>query len=96
MIVMLFSSSAVFAEDAPGGGSIIFDVILVRPLGVATLALGTAFFVVSLPFGVTSGSTGKAAKVLIAEPFNFTFARPLGEFGYSDAGHYQDAQDNNN
>ncbi len=79
MIVMLLSFSAAFAEDTPGAGSIIADVILVRPLGLGTLIVGAAFFVVSLPYGVISGSTDKAENALVIVPFNFTFTRPLGE-----------------
>jgi len=79
MIVTLLSFSPAFAEDTPGGGSVIADVILIRPLGIGTLVVGAAFFVVSLPFAVISGSTDKVANALVTVPFNFTFTRPLGE-----------------
>lgn len=84
LAVILSLPATSFAEDyfengEPSAGAIVFDVILVRPLGLATFALGTGFFVVSLPFTVLSGSVGTAAKKLIAEPLAFTFTRPVGE-----------------
>ena len=42
--------------------------------------VGTAFFIVALPFALSSGSTGDAWDALVAEPFQFTFTRPLGKF----------------
>ena len=44
------------------------------------IVIGTAVFIVSLPFALTSGSTGDAWTSLIADPFEFTFTRPLGKF----------------
>jgi hypothetical protein len=35
---------------------------------------------VALPFALSSGSTGDAWDALVAEPFQFTFTRPLGKF----------------
>jgi hypothetical protein len=80
------------SEETPSGESIIFDVILVRPGGIAAIAIGTAFFIVSLPFGIISGSTAQAGKALVADPFNFTFTRPLGEFSQYDPDRHQTGQ----
>jgi hypothetical protein len=41
--------------------------------------LGTATFIVALPFTLLSGSVGSSAKVLIGEPAQYTFSRPLGQ-----------------
>lgn len=67
------------AGKEPTGGEVTFDIILVRPLGVVSMALGTAIFVVGLPFTIPTWSVGVAAKRLIVEPARFTFARPVGE-----------------
>ena len=80
MIIMILSSAAAFAEDTRKEEDTIADLIAVRPVGFVSLAIGTGFFIVSLPFGVVSGSTGKAAKALVADPFNYTFTRPFGDF----------------
>lgn len=60
-------------------GAVVFDVLLARPLGLASLVIGTGVFIISLPFTVPSWSIGTAADKLIAEPFKFTFARPIGK-----------------
>ena len=52
----------------------------IRVLGLGLIVVGTAFFVVALPFALTSGSTGDAGDALVVEPFKFTFTRPLGKF----------------
>ncbi|MCC6346579.1 MAG: hypothetical protein IT388_05265 [Nitrospirales bacterium] len=62
----------------------IADTVIVRPLGIASLALGTAGFIVSLPFALISGSVDTTARELVEEPFRFTFTRPLGDFSRKD------------
>ena len=62
--------------------SMMFDLVLLRPLGLAATVIGTAFFVVSLPFSVLGGNTGEAAKKLMVEPAKYTFTRPLGAEDY--------------
>jgi len=78
-LIIIFTSSAVFAKDKPDAANIIGDMVLLRPLGVCTVVIGTAFFIVSLPIAVISQSTRQTAEVLVADPFKFTFTRPLGE-----------------
>jgi hypothetical protein len=74
----------IFAWEEPDAFSMAADTILARPLGIAATILGTAFFVVSLPFTAASGSVDKAAQKLVVDPFSFTFDRPLGEFPETD------------
>ncbi len=62
--------------------SMMFDLVLLRPLGLAATVIGTAFFVVSLPFSILGGNTGEAAKKLMVEPAKYTFTRPLGAEDY--------------
>ena len=62
--------------------SMMFDLVLLRPLGLAATVIGTAFFVVSLPFSALGGNTGEAAKKLMVEPAKYTFTRPLGAEDY--------------
>jgi len=78
-LMIIFTSSVVFAKDKPDAANIIGDMVLLRPLGVCTVVIGTAFFIVSLPIAVISQSTRQTAEVLVADPFKFTFTRPLGE-----------------
>ena len=57
------------------------DILLVRPVSLAATVVGTAIFIVSLPFSIPSQSVGVTARTLVAEPFKYTFTRPVGEFG---------------
>jgi len=75
--------SMVWAQDVvdePTGTEITFDLMIARPLGFVSTALGTSIFVVTLPFAVATGSAKNTAKALVAEPYNFTFVRDLGEY----------------
>ncbi|MGA7178707.1 MAG: hypothetical protein WBX11_03835 [Thiobacillaceae bacterium] len=56
------------------------DLLIMRPLGLATTVIGTALTIVALPFTIPSGSVRESAQMMIVEPAEFTFNRPLGEF----------------
>lgn len=56
------------------------DVLVVRPLGLATTVIGSVLTVIALPFTIPSGSVKQSAQYMIVEPAEFTFKRPLGEF----------------
>ena len=71
--------SGAIHEEHPGAFAMIIDVPI-RVLGIGLALVGTAFFIVALPFALTSGSTGDAWESLVVEPFRFTFTRPLGKF----------------
>jgi len=60
------------ADDLP-----LADLFMARPLGVAAGIVGTGLFIVSLPFTIPTKSTDKAAKMLISDPFRFSFSRPF-------------------
>ncbi|MBW1802186.1 MAG: hypothetical protein JRJ85_15835 [Deltaproteobacteria bacterium] len=57
---------------------VVYDFVLLRPLGLAATTLGAAFWVITSPFTVWGGNWGKTAKVLIKEPGKYTFSRPIG------------------
>ena len=78
-LVFTFAASASCQQPA----EVIADVVLVRPLSLAATVIGTALFIVALPFSVPSGSVNDTARTLVAAPFNYTFSRPIGYFGYS-------------
>lgn len=73
-----FSSEA---DNTPSSGAIAADIVLLRPLGLVGTVLGTALFVVGLPFEALSGDVSGPAKRLVVQPAKFTFSRPLGETG---------------
>ena len=71
------SAPATFADDA--GMAMIADVAVVRPVCFVATAIGSTFFVLSLPIAAMSHSTKKAAHVLVVNPARATFTRPLGD-----------------
>jgi len=85
---MLGAAPVVWAQETyspqqmgrPAGTEIVFDFIIARPLGLASLAMGSTLFIVSFPVAVLTGSTGDTAHALVGGPFNFTFVRGLGEY----------------
>ncbi len=73
------------AEPFPGGSGMekgsdmVLDLLVLRPLGLLATGLGSAAFVVGLPFTLSGGNTGESACELVRSPFAYTFNRPLGE-----------------
>jgi hypothetical protein len=59
--------------------AIIADGLLLRPGGLLATVVGTAVFVVTLPFSIPTKSVDKAAQKLIVDPGRYTFVRPLGQ-----------------
>ena len=67
-------------QASPAAGAIFGDLLIVRPFGIVFTALGVVGTVAALPFSIPTGSVGTVAQKLIADPFSFTFNRPLGVF----------------
>ena len=72
-------------QTSPPAGAIIGDFIFLRPFCLIATAIGAVGTVALLPISIPSGSVHTVARKLVAEPFAFTFTRPLGTFP-SDAG----------
>ncbi|ROQ89808.1 hypothetical protein [Desulfosoma caldarium] len=68
------------AESSPDGGIMLADVLIARPIGIAACAVGLVGTVIALPFAAFSGSVDAVTEKLVAEPFAYTFQRPLGQF----------------
>jgi hypothetical protein len=62
-------------EDPVGQGWSAMDLMIARPLGVAAGIVGTAIFIVSLPFTIPTGGVADAADMFITKPFQFSFTR---------------------
>ena len=84
LVLIPFGTAAFAQEQEPGNadvrGKMVADVLIVRPLGIVSTILGTALFLVSLPFSAMGGNVNEARQKLVVEPGRFTFKRPLGEF----------------
>lgn len=71
---------------------IVADGLFARPLGLAATAVGTAVFIVTLPFSLPSGNVEEVGRVLVRDPAAYTFQRcmgcfkrPIGEAPYAGA-----------
>ncbi|MCB1191794.1 MAG: hypothetical protein H7A23_09735 [Leptospiraceae bacterium] len=65
------------------------DIILVRPLGFASVVLGSVLYIPTAFFSVLSDNPKEALKEsghrLVVYPFKFTFYRRVGDFpGYME------------
>ena len=63
---------------APAGYAMVGDLLIARPLLVAGPVIGTAAFLVSLPFSALGGNVKESADALVAAPAREAFARCLG------------------
>ena len=85
LLMIPFGSTAIaqeyFETEDPGGGAMIFDLCVVRPVGIVATAVGGVGYVLSLPFSLLGGNADVAGQKLVKEPAAYTFTRPLGEFG---------------
>jgi len=67
-------------KEAPDGGAMVADFVILRPVGIVGLITGFTFFVLSSPFSALGGNIEVAWKQMVAAPAKYTFARPLGDF----------------
>jgi hypothetical protein len=84
LIVIPFGSSALaqefFESTDPEGGEMIYDTVVLRPVGLIATAVGSVFFILSLPFSALANNVDDASEKLVKDPYRYTFKRPLGEF----------------
>lgn len=79
---IMFSANVAAYErvaDEPTAGTMLADTFMVRPFMLVGTILGTATFIVTLPFSLLGGNVGEAGKTLVVDPAAYTFVRPLGE-----------------
>jgi hypothetical protein len=79
---IMFSANVAAYEtvaEEPTGGTMLADAFMVRPFMLVGTILGTATFIVTLPLSLLGRNVGEAGNMLVAEPFMYTFVRPLGE-----------------
>lgn len=65
-------------EETPSALAMAGDAIFVRPALLATTIIGSAVYLVSLPFSLLGGNAGEAGEVLVLGPAEATFVRCLG------------------
>jgi len=84
LIAMPFATSALaqeyFETKEPSGDAMLYDTIVLRPIGIVATAVGSVFWLISLPFSAAGDNVDMATEKLVKEPAAYTFKRPLGEF----------------
>ena len=76
----LISLCGVTTSRASGYAASVVDVVIVRPAGFAATVVGSAFFVVALPFAAAANGVKETGDALVVDPAKFTFVRPVGDF----------------
>jgi hypothetical protein len=79
LALLLSTTAPAIASGDTDPTSVVVDVAVARPFTLALTIVGSALFVVSLPFAATSGCVDKAAKTLVVAPAKDTFTRPVGD-----------------
>ena len=64
------------------GEFIIFDVFVLRPLGLVSMAVGAASSVVAAPVASLSNSQDRVDRELIQKPYWYTVCRPVGDIDF--------------
>lgn len=78
---LLISQPALSYETGPHGPSgldMAADLIVGRPVLLATTVVGTAIWLVALPFSALGGNVEESAEALVVGPAKATFVRCLG------------------
>jgi hypothetical protein len=66
-------------DGAPTGEQMALVLVIVRPLSLVGTVVGTAVFIVALPFNALTLNFKDPARRLVLEPAKYTFVRRLGD-----------------
>ncbi len=66
----------------PLGESIIFDALVLRPLGLASMVVGAGTAALACPWAESSNSEDRVQRELLQKPYWYTFSRPLGDIDF--------------
>ena len=80
MTSVSFAEYGYYDDEGTSDSEIIVDLFLARPLGIVGSAVGVTLQVVGLLFSVPGGNFSETGEILVEEPLNYTFNRPLGHF----------------
>jgi len=69
-------------EEEPSGVAMAADVLVVRPLAFVATVLGTTLFLLGAPFAAMAGDVETPGRILVEEPADYAFKRPLGDLDF--------------
>jgi hypothetical protein len=90
MLTLPMQSHAEEIYEAPSGVAMALDGLIVRPITLVATVLGSAIWIVTLPFSLIGGNAMDAAESLILTPARATFIRCLGCTGNGRKIEYED------
>lgn len=76
----LWSATSSRAMENGSPEAVAADVLVARPACLAATIVGSAVFVLALPFAAMSKSVKKTGRALVGVPARATFSRELGQF----------------
>lgn len=89
IFLLIGSFYSIQAKEVPTAGAMMFDAVAIRPLGMASVVVGSTVFIVSSPFSLFTPSPvstlNQTFSRLVVYPIRFTFSRNMGDFpGYME------------
>jgi len=93
LLLVLTVAAPVFAQDrqyspmnkrcsGPSGESLIFDIAMLRPVGLVAMGVGAVIGVLTFPMAQITHSEDRYDQKLFVEPYEYTFVRPMGDVDY--------------
>ncbi len=84
MLALLLVATPTWAAKGEGSAWDVplqaYDVVFLRPVGLASLVAGASLFVFAGPISATYGEVDALWKLYVEDRFEFTFRRPIGDF----------------
>lgn len=80
LLALLLASATPARASDEKATAVVADALVVRPACVAATLLGSAVFVIALPFSALTKNVHATAHVLISGPAHAAFVRPMGDF----------------
>lgn len=84
-----YSTGAGEVQENPSALAMTGDLLIVRPVMLTMTVIGSALWLVSLPFTAAGGNAKQAGNTLVAVPAKNTFVRCLG---CTQSGYQQDVE----
>jgi hypothetical protein len=66
----------------PAGEFILFDALILRPLGLASMGVGAVGSMAAYPWSRPSHTEDRVTRELIQKPYWYTFCRPIGDIDF--------------